>query len=173
MSVLESGILLTPRSIGMIVASSVISFGMTRWGYFRPIMGGTLLLILGLFLLSLQSPGFEFLGMRIDGVVMLFIVVGICGLGAGIATPASSNACIELMPDKVATITGLRGMFRSLGSAMGVSLATIALNNIEDVRQAWYVVYVGAVVITLLAVPAIFGMPASAKVGTPKEQASN
>jgi EmrB/QacA subfamily drug resistance transporter len=164
MSVLESGILLTPRSIGMIIASSVVSFMMSRWGYFKPIMVGTLLLILSLVLLALRPQAVVFLGINFSEVVLLFGLVGLCGLGAGIATPASSNACIELMPDKVATITGLRGMFRSLGSAMGVSLATIVLNNIEDVGQAWTVVYIGSVVIGLLSIPAIFGLPSSAKV---------
>lgn len=173
MSVLESGILLTPRSIGMIVASSVVSFGMTRWGYFKPIMAGTLMVAVALFLLSLQSQEIVFLGFRIDAVVLLFGVVGLCGLGQGIATPASSNACIELMPDKVATITGLRGMFRSLGATIGVSVATIVLNNITDVEQAWRVVYIGSVVIALLSIPSIFGMPSSANASNSKERASN
>jgi len=31
--------------------------------------------------------------------------------------PPSNNACIELMPEKVATITGLRGMFRTVGAS--------------------------------------------------------
>ena len=50
------------------------------------------------------------------------------GIGAGIANPASNNACIELMPEKVATITGLRGMFRTVGGALGISLITIILH---------------------------------------------
>ncbi len=162
MSVLESGVLLTPRSIGMIVASGITSFAMDRLGYFKPIMTGTLVLILGLFLLSLQSQGMTFVGIHVNASVLLFILVGLCGLGAGIATPASSNACIELMPDKVATISGLRGMFRSLGNAMGVSLATIVLNNLEDVERAWKVVFIGSVVAALLSIPAIFGLPSSA-----------
>jgi EmrB/QacA subfamily drug resistance transporter len=163
MSVLESGILLTPRSIGMIVASSVTSFMMTRLGYFKPIITGTLLLTVSIFLLYLRPQAFTFLGIRFDEVVLLFTFVGLCGLGAGIATPASSNACIELMPDKVATITGLRGMFRSLGSAMGVSLSTIVLNNITNAEQAWKFVFLGSVFIALLSVPFIFGLPSSAR----------
>jgi EmrB/QacA subfamily drug resistance transporter len=163
MSVLESGVLLTPRSLGMIIASSVTSFLMTRLGYRKPILIGTLILTLSLFLLSLRPGGLSFLGFNFSEVVLLFAFVGLCGLGAGIATPASSNACIELMPEKVATITGLRGMFRSLGSAMGVSLTTIVLNNITDVEQAWKWVYIGSVVIALLSLPAIFGMPSSVK----------
>ncbi len=159
MSVLESGVLLTPRSIGMIAASSVVSFGMTRWGYFKPIMTGTLILTFGLFLLAMQMQGASLFGIEISATVLLFGIVGLCGLGPGICTPASSNACIELMPDKVATITGLRGMFRSMGSAMGVSLATIVLNNVEDASRAWYLVLLGSVVIALLSLPAVFGMP--------------
>ena len=47
----------------------------------------------------------------------------------GIALPASNNACIELMPAKVATITGLRGMFRYVGGALGVSVTTLILHS--------------------------------------------
>lgn len=162
MSVLESGILLTPRSIAMILASGVTSFAMTKLGYFKPIITGTLLLTVSLFLLYLRPRGFIFGGVSFNEIVLLFIFVGLCGLGAGIATPASSNACIELMPHKVATITGLRGMFRSLGSAMGVSFATIILNNITDPERAWQFVFLGSVFITLLSVPFIFALPASA-----------
>jgi hypothetical protein len=45
----------------------------------------------------------------------LTIPIMIAGIGFGISIPASNNACIELMPENVSTITGLRGMFRSVG----------------------------------------------------------
>ena len=43
----------------------------------------------------------------------------------------------------------------------GVSLATIVLNNIEDVKYAWFIVLIGAFVIALMSLPAVFGMPSS------------
>jgi hypothetical protein len=38
-------------------------------------------------------------------------VVAIAGFGLGIAGPAANNAALELMPEKIAAITGMRGMF--------------------------------------------------------------
>jgi hypothetical protein len=42
---------------------------------------------------------------------------------------ASDHVFLELMPEKVAPITGLRGMFRSVGGAFGISLITIILHS--------------------------------------------
>ena len=160
MSVLESGIMLTPRSIGLLVASGITSFFLMRWGYLKPILVGTIILAFGFLLLAFETPGSSVMGINIGATVVLFGVIGLCGIGPGVSGPAANNSCIELMPDKVATITGLRGMFRSLGSTMGVSLATVILNMVEDVQRAWFIVLIASVVITLISVPSIFGMPA-------------
>ncbi|MFH1640267.1 MAG: MFS transporter [Chloroflexota bacterium] len=167
MSVLQSGLLMTPRSVTMIVASGLTSFIMTRTGYFKPIMFGTITLVAGLLLLSLQPQGIAFGGVQISVVVLLVGIVGLCGLGSGTATPASNNACLELMPDKIATISGIRGMFRSLGSTMGVSIATVILNNIESVQQGWFVVYMVSAILVLLSTPAVFRMTSFVKLRAP------
>jgi hypothetical protein len=59
---------------------------------------------------------------------MLSFLMLMSGIGIGIMFPATNNACIELMPEKVATIVGLRGMFRTAGGAPGVSLVTFILH---------------------------------------------
>ena len=172
MSVLQSGVLLTPRSVGMMIASTVTSFSLVKWGYRKPILGGTLAVVGGLFLLGLQPQGINFIGLQVGTVPLLFILVGICGIGHGVATPAANNACIELMPDKVATITGLRGMFRNVGSTFGIAIATLLLNIIPDRDQAFRVVFVAPVLLMLISIPTIFIMPASPNVGPLKKQAA-
>jgi EmrB/QacA subfamily drug resistance transporter len=166
MSTLESGILLTPRSIGMMVASTITSFSLVKWGYRRPILVGTLIVMVTLVLLALQPQGIEIMELQLGAVPLLFIVVGLAGIGHGTCTPAANNACIELMPDKVATITGLRGMFRILGSTFGISIATVIIHSIGDVQRAFYILLLASAVLLLISIPTIFIMPASPNVST-------
>jgi hypothetical protein len=81
------------------------------------------------------------------------------GTGVGIMMPPSNNACIEIMPDKVATITGLRGMFRTVGGVLGVSLMTMILhlnpNSVTGFRIAFSAFGTGM----FLVFPLIFMMP--------------
>jgi MFS family permease len=123
----------------MMVASTVTSFFLVRWGYRRPIIIGTVIVIVCLFLLALQPHGFNLGGADIGVMTLLFIVVGLLGIGAGVCTPAANNACIELMPDKVATITGLRGTFRTLGSSCGIAIATVVIHNTTDAGHAFFI----------------------------------
>ena len=161
LSVFQSGALLTPRSIGMMLASTVTSFSLVKWGYRKPILLGTLTVALGLFLLALQPHSLEITGLRISTVTLLLILIGICGIGNGIATPAANNACIELMPDKVSTITGLRGMFRNVGSTLGIAISTLLLHTISDMQHAFFIVLFAPVILMLISLPTIFMMPAS------------
>jgi MFS family permease len=97
----------------------------------------------------------------IGASALLFTLVGICGIGHGVATPAANNACIELMPDRVATITGLRGMFRNLGSTLGITFATLILDLISDTQRAYYVVFFAPIALMIISIPTICMMPAS------------
>ena len=42
----------------------------------------------------------------------------------GVAVPAANNASLQLAPDQVAAIAGLRGMFRQSGAITAVSVTT-------------------------------------------------
>jgi EmrB/QacA subfamily drug resistance transporter len=167
MSTLQSGVLLTPRSVAMMIASTLTSFYLMKWGYRRPILMGTIIVIVTLVLLALQPRGVDIGGLHLGGVLLLFFIVGIAGIGHGTCTPAANNACIELMPDKVATITGLRGMFRSLGGTLGVAIATVVIHAMGDVNRAFYVVMLAAAGLLLVSLPTIFMMPASPAVSLP------
>jgi len=81
------------------------------------------------------------------------------GLGLGIALPASNNACIELMPSKVATITGLRGMFRYVGGAVGISFTTIILHSSATPAAGFRLTFLAFGVVLLCTVPLVFLMP--------------
>ena len=53
--------------------------------------------------------------------------MAVTGIGVGIGGPAANNAALDLMPDAVARITGLRGMFRSSGGVLGTSAIVLVL----------------------------------------------
>ncbi len=76
-----------------------------------------------------------------------------------IARPAPNNACIELMPDKVATITGLRGMFRYVGGALGISLITIILHLSATPVLAFRATFIAFGLGLLATIPLVFLMP--------------
>jgi len=164
LSTLMSGMILTPRSLGVISASAVTSFLLKRWGYRWPMLLG--LTILSLSTILLGGKGFQWLGMpgahwgaaEILSVLMLFT-----GIGIGIALPASNNACIELMPEKVATITGLRGMFRYVGGAFGISLITIILHAGATSASGFRATFISFGLGLFGAIPLIFLMPTGKK----------
>ena len=122
LSTLVSGMVLTPRSVGVICSSSVTSFMLARWGYRRPMICGLAVMAFSTLLLGGGLHLWGFAAARWGVAPVIGFCLLFAGLGAGIAFPAANNACIELMPEKVATIVGLRGMFRMVGAALGVSL---------------------------------------------------
>ncbi len=160
LSILLSGMILTPRSLAVIPVSAITSFLLKRWGYRWPMLSG--LIIISFSTILLGGPGIQLMPMMgihlgIAGTLALLIMVS--GIGMGIALPASNNACIELMPDHVATITGLRGMFRSVGGALGISLITIILHLSSTPAQGFRVTFIGFGLGLLFSIPLIFLMP--------------
>jgi EmrB/QacA subfamily drug resistance transporter len=159
LSTLMSGMILTPRSIGIIPASAVTSFLLRRWGYRRPIILGLGLAAVSTILLS-PSPLWDIAGMRFGTVKTLSLLVLLTGIGMGIMLPAANNACIELMPERVATIVGLRGMFRTVGGALGVSLITLILHTSINPVSGFRFTFIFFGLGLVAAMPLVFFMPA-------------
>ena len=167
LSTLASGMILTPRSLGIIPASAITSFLLKRWGYRWPMVLG--LSIISLSTILLDSQGLQFLriiGIDLGVAEILAVLIMVTGIGVGIALPASNNACIELMPDKIATITGLRGMFRSVGGAFGISLITIILHSSSTPARGFSATFLSFGLGLLLTIPLVFLMPAGKKGGS-------
>lgn len=167
----ESGLILTPRSVGMMIASVITSFFLVKWGYRKPILLGTLIVALGLFLLALELHGFITGGFSISPMVLLLSIMFVTGLGVGMSAPAANNACIELMPNQVATITGLRGMFRNIGGALSIAIATLLIENTSDINHAFFIIFTALALILLLSVPMVFIMPNNPTVNNVRSEA--
>jgi MFS family permease len=166
LSTLVSGMILTPRSLGVILASAVTSFLLKRWGYRWPMVLG--LSIISLSTILLGGQGLQLLrmmGPHLGVAEILAVLIMVTGIGIGIALPASNNACIELMPEKVATITGLRGMFRYVGGAFGISLITIILHSSSTPANGFRTTFISFGLGLLLTIPLVFLMPTGKKGG--------
>ena len=160
LSTLMSGVILTPRSLTVIATAFVTSFLLKQWGYRWPMISGVIIISLSTSLLGDQRFRlFSMLGIHFGAAETLAILMMVTGAGMGMALPASNNACIELMPEKVATITGLRGMFRSVGGAFGISLITIILHTSPTPAMGFKITFILFGLGLLCAVPLVFLMP--------------
>ncbi|MFZ0215060.1 MAG: MFS transporter [Candidatus Dormiibacterota bacterium] len=151
-SPLVAGSLLSVRAVGMATLSVVSAMLLRRTGYRKPMIVGFVLLGLGLLLLPLPPIGGNaFLWLGMSSLV--------CGLGVGVAGPASNNAVIQLMPDQVAAISGLRAMFRQTGGILAITVTAAAIGSggteASSLGHAFLIFAAMALVITplVLAVP--------------------
>jgi MFS family permease len=91
--------------------------------------------------------------------VWLAMGATLTGLGTGLSAPAANNASIELAPDDIGSITGLRGAIRQCGAILGVALATsIAAHTGHEVMALTRAFYVLAALLVCM-VPLVFLIP--------------
>ena len=163
MSATAAGFILTPRGIAMIICSTASSFLLARIGYRLPMIAGIILVSIGLFLVSQGWHGPVVAGVRVSDLAAVSAIITILGFGVGIGGPASSNAGIELMPDAVARITGLRGMFMTTGGVLGTSSIVLLLAHYppQALGQAQGLEHVfrGLSILDLLIIPTVFMIP--------------
>lgn len=164
MSVLQAGLVITPRSVGMIVASIFASFLIMKWGYHKPIIIGSLTMSVAFVMLGLEPTEFVIGGLIITPFVMILFFGLLVGIGSGMVSPASNNACIELMPDKAASITGLRQISRQMGQAIGVAISTLVLEYSSSMARGFTILFFGFTSVLLIAMIAVFYMPESPSV---------
>lgn len=151
---LDSGTLLTARGVGMILVAALATMMLRRTGYRLPMTTGFLLVSAGMVMMTFSPV----LGM--SAYVWLSIAAGITGLGMGISAPASNNATMQLAPDQVAAIAGLRGMFRQCGGILAVSISTALLNRSIDPGMAQaHIFWVLSLVMVVIAVPLVYMIP--------------
>jgi EmrB/QacA subfamily drug resistance transporter len=165
LSTLISGVILTPRSLGILPASAITSFLLKRWGYRWPMVLGLIIISFTTILLGQGLQLWRMIGIHFEIAEILSFLVLVSGIGVGIALPASNNACIELMPEKVATITGLRGMFRAVGGVFGISIITIILHLSSTSANGFRITFVSFGLGLLFAIPLVFLMPTGKKGG--------
>ncbi len=163
MSASQTGLVLTPRSITMILTSAVTSFFIIRLGYRLPMVLGMVLLSLTMVLLSRTFHDASLLGWHMPDFAFLAVQVAFAGLAMGIANPAANNAALDLVPDKVSTAAGLRGMTRSLGGVFGTAALVLALSHFDNKVLGLQYSFLAIGLIVLATVPLAFMIPDTAR----------
>ncbi len=150
--VLGAGTLLTARAIGMICVAGFAVFALRRTGYRLPMIVGFVIIAIGLTMMAIPTP-------PMTPYAWLSIAAGITGLGMGLSVPASNNAVLQLAPDQIAGVAGLRGMFRQSGSIMAVSVATAIAARGSDPGAALGEMFLVFAAILVCVLPLVFLVP--------------
>lgn len=149
---LAAGTLLTARGAGMICIAALAVLALRRAGSRVPMLVGFGTIVVGFLMMALPPP-------NVNGYLWLMMAAGITGVGMGVSVPATNNAGLQLAPDQIASIAGLRGMFRQSGSIIAVSVMTAVLANSANPAMAQAHGFVVLCVLLLAAVPLILSIP--------------
>ena len=126
---------------------------------------GFVIVSIATILLAPSLPLWGMTGIGLDRAELLALLLLITGIGIGIVFPAANNACIELMPDKVATIVGLRNTFRTVGGALGVSFITVIVHLSSSPARGFTIIFISFGLTLFCSIPLLFFMPAGKKAG--------
>ncbi|HEY2674254.1 MAG TPA: MFS transporter [Rugosimonospora sp.] len=149
---LAAGTLLTARAVGMICVAALAVAALRRTGYRLPMVVGFVIVFAGLVAMSITPRG-------LSPYVWLAAAAAVTGLGMGLSIPASNNASLQLAPDQVAAIAGLRGMFRQSGAIMAVSVTTTVVARAGDPGIAQAHIFAIFAVLLLATIPLVFLVP--------------
>jgi MFS family permease len=153
MSAVSAGSLLTARAVGTIAITALAVMAQKRTGYRLPILVGSLLNLAGLVATATAPPG------DLSPYVWLSATAALSGLGIGLSLPASNNAILALAPERVAAVSGLRGMFRQAGGIVAITITTAVLVGAPHpglTMATMFLVFAG---ITALSLPLIAWVP--------------
>ncbi|HEY2043371.1 MAG TPA: MFS transporter [Jatrophihabitans sp.] len=150
--ILAAGGLLVARALGMVSVAGLAVYTLRRTGYRSPMVVGFLISACGLIAMSWTPAGRP-------SVVWLSISAAITGVGMGASVPAANNATLQLAPDQVAAIAGLRGMFRQSGAitAVSVSAALLARSGHQGTELGH--VFLAFAVLLIMSTPLVLLVP--------------
>jgi EmrB/QacA subfamily drug resistance transporter len=163
MSTVESGAILTPRSIAMTAVSTVASLYLIRLGYRLPMLVGMACIVCTMLLLSQAWPEISLLGMTVGTFPLVAAEVALGGVGMGLAAPSSSNALLDLLPERAAVVTGIRGVFRSTGGVIGTAFIVLGLELSPDKAAGMRMIFAVLAVLLVTTVPLTLLIPDTAR----------
>lgn len=159
MGPLESGAILTPRSVTMIIVSTTTSFMLARLGYRLPMMVGMGCVTVALLLLGRDLGGVRLAGWEVDPLLALLCIMALSGLGMGTLIPASNNAGLDLLPQRAAVVAGLRGLFNSTGGVIGTATIVLWLAMNEDKAAGLRTVFTALGILMFICLPLVLLIP--------------
>jgi EmrB/QacA subfamily drug resistance transporter len=159
MGPLESGAIMTPRSITAILLGTTTSFLLVRLGYRLPIVVGLGIIAGSNVILGQGWPGVELGPLTIAPFFLMAMVVGLAGVGSGMVMPASNNAILDLLPERAGVISAMRGMCRSTGGIIGTAVIVVMLEMSQDKASGLRTMFTAYGLMLLLAIPLTFLIP--------------
>jgi EmrB/QacA subfamily drug resistance transporter len=149
----SAGTLLTARAVGTICLAGLAAMMLRRTGCRLPMVVGFSAIALGLVMLAVEAPP------GLPPYVWLAAWSLLTGLGMGVSTPATNNATLQLAPDQVAQIAGLRGMFRQSGGIISVSITTALLARSTNPGLTQAYTFLAEAALMLLMTGLVFLVP--------------
>ncbi len=149
---LGSGTLLAAEAAAAIVMSALATVVLRRTGYRLPLYLGSTLIALGIAGLALRPPG-------VSAYAWLAISCCVAGIGAGVSSPASRNAGLQLAPDQSASLAALRSTGRQTGSIVVISITTAILSKAVHPGEVQGVVFAAFALLLVLSMPVITRIP--------------
>ena len=162
LSEIQSSLILSVRAAGMIIATVASSIFILKWGYRKPMVVGSIITSIAILLFGLSIHYTGFTGSKLSITAGLCILGLVLGLGNGIAMPASSNACIDLLPQRVSTIIGTRGMFRQSGGAVSIAVISLVVQYVDNMALGFEIAFIALGIFVLTTIPFVYSMPARA-----------
>ena len=89
--------------------------------------------------------------------------MALSGLGMGLLVPSSNNAGLDLLPQRAAVISGIRGLFRSTGGVVGTAIIVLWLELSPDKAAGMRTIFTVLGVLMLLTIPLVFLIPDRAR----------
>ncbi len=159
-----AGAMLTPRALTMIATSTVASVFIIRSGYRLPMLAGLLLQALNLAMIGLGLHHPHFLGVGVNSFVWLALIMIISGLAFGVSQPASQNAVLDLVPGRVASVTGIRQMFRNTGGVFSTAIIVLVLSHYKGREPLGFQhIFLALAVMYVAIIPTVFFIPDTAR----------
>jgi MFS family permease len=163
MSTFESGAVLTPRSITMIIVSACTSLFIMRLGYRVPIILGMIGMIVSMLIIGQGWDAVELGIISLGPFGVLAGTVGLSGVAMGLFMPSSNNAALDLLPDRVGIIAGLRQFFRQVGGMIGTAGIVVALSISPDKAAGMREIYVVLALLLIITIPLACLIPDAAR----------
>jgi MFS family permease len=163
MGPMESGAILTPRSLVMIVVSTSTSFFLLKLGYRLPMLAGIACVIVTLLLLGQGLTDVSFGAIHIGTLGLLLFAMALSGLGMGMLVPSSNNAGLDLLPQRAAVISGIRGLFRSTGGVVGTAVIVLWLELSPDKAAGMRTIFTVLGFLMLATTPLVLLIPDAAR----------
>jgi len=166
LTTLQSSFILTARSIGLIIATLSASSIVYKWGYRKPMIIGAVVNAVTTMVIIVDPSRLGMSGDFVFSMVYLCGIAVISGIGLGITTFITINATIDLLPQRVAVISGVRQMFLQYGGAISVAVVSLVIESMGGSGAGFEISYWVLGIVSLAVIPAIFFFPEKPSRGT-------